>query len=177
MATTALARRALRAARPALRASVRGIHVEKRLEELGYKLPTPPKSQANYVQCNQVGNIVYLAGHLPVPVNGEIVRGVVGKDLDIKEAQQAAHLCALNLISTLKAYLGDLDQVKKIVKVVGFVSSTGDFTEHHLVVNGFSDTMGEVFEEKGRHARSAVGHHVLPLNVPVEIEAIVEIEN
>ncbi|GAB5356301.1 hypothetical protein AAMO2058_000278900 [Amorphochlora amoebiformis] len=151
---------ARRAPSPFLRGTLGGrayIHVEKRLEELGYTLPVPPKSQANYVQCNQVDNIVYVAGHLPVPAGGELMRGIVGKDYDLKEAQYAAKLVALNFISTLKHNLGDLDKVKKIVKVVGFVASTDDFTEHHLVINGFSDTMGEVFGKKGRHARSAVG--------------------
>jgi len=139
-------------------------------------LPPPPKSQANYVQCNQVGDIVYVAGQLPMSVDGKLSTGIVGRDVTLEQAQDAAKLAALNFCSTLKNYLGDLDRVKKVVKVVGFVASDTSFTEHHLVINGFSNTMGEVFgPEVGPHARSAVGHNILPLNSCVEVEAIVQV--
>ena len=117
------------------------------------------------------------AGHLPQPAGGELITGKVGQDLDVDAAYDAARHCGLNILSTLKHELGDLDRVKRVVKLVGFVNCTDGFAQQPQVVNGCSDLMGEVFGEKGVHARSAVGTNALPLNVSVENEAIVEVED
>jgi enamine deaminase RidA (YjgF/YER057c/UK114 family) len=120
--------------------------------------------------------LVYV-GHLPQPAGGKpLITGKVGKDLTTQQGQDAAKIVALNILSSLKDYLGDLDRVKKIVKLVGFVNCVDGFTEQPMVINGCSNLLGEVFGEKGTHARSAVGTNALPLGVSVEIEAIVEIE-
>lgn len=118
-----------------------------------------------------------MSGHLPIPTSGELIVGQVGKDVSTEEATAAARWCALNIFSTLAAELGDLDRVKKVHKLVGFVNCVDGFTAQPAVVNGASDVFFEVFQEKGMHARSAVGTNALPLNVPVEVEAIVEIED
>eukprot|EP00607_Mallomonas_marina_P006867 CAMPEP_0182428856 /NCGR_PEP_ID=MMETSP1167-20130531/24230_1 /TAXON_ID=2988 /ORGANISM="Mallomonas Sp, Strain CCMP3275" /LENGTH=122 /DNA_ID=CAMNT_0024612029 /DNA_START=211 /DNA_END=579 /DNA_ORIENTATION=- len=120
--------------------------------------------------------MAYTSGHLPQPAGGKMIIGKVGDNVTPEEAKEAAKFVGLNLISTLKHNLGDLDKVKRIIKLVGFVNCTDDFTQQPVVVNGCSDLMVEVFGEKGRHARSAVGTNSLPLGVPVEIEAIVEVE-
>ena len=129
----------------------------------------------NYVQVVRSGNQLFLAGHLPQPAGGgALVTGKVGKDLTVEQGYEAAKLVALNLIATLKRELGDLDKVERIVKLVGFVNCTDGFAQQPQVVNGASDLLAEVFGEKGKHARSAVGTNALPLNVAVEIEAIVQ---
>lgn len=129
----------------------------------------------NYVQVVRSGNQLFLAGHLPQPAGGgALVTGKVGKDLTVEQGYEAAKLVALNLIATLKRELGDLDKVERIVKLVGFVNCTDGFAQQPQVVNGASDTLAEVFGDKGKHARSAVGTNALPLNVAVEIEAIVQ---
>ena len=154
----------------------RFIHVEERLAKLGHTLPTPPKPAANYIPCVRTGNLLYLAGHLPFNAQGSLVVGRLGENKSLEEGREAAKLAALGIISTLKSNLGDLDKVRRIVKIQGFVNSTGDFTSHHLVINGCSDLLGEVFGDPvGVHARSAIGTGILPLGVPVEIEAIVEV--
>ena len=122
------------------------------------------------------GSTLYLSGHLPIPTSGGLIVGKVGEAVTPEEAQAAARWCALNIVSTLKAELGDLDKVKKIHKLVGFVNCVDTFTAQPMVINGASDFFVELFGDKGVHARSAVGTNALPLNVPVEIEAIVEIE-
>ncbi|CAE7747108.1 TCP17 [Symbiodinium microadriaticum] len=125
----------------------------------------------------QSGKMIYLAGHLPQDPTGKLVTGKVGKDVPVDDAYAAARLIGTNLITTMKSAVGDLDKVKRIVKLVGFVQCEGDFTQQPAVVNGCSDLMVEVFGmEKGRHARSAVGTNALPLGVAVEIEAIIEVE-
>eukprot|EP01041_Mallomonas_annulata_P004694 gene4694-9306_t len=154
----------------------RVVHVEARLAELGLKLPTPGVPKGNFVMIVKTGKLAYLSGHLPQPYNGDLVVGKVGQNITPEEANVAAKYVGLNLIATLKHNLGDLDRVKRIVKLVGFVNCVDTFTQQPAVVNGCSDLMVEVFGEKGRHARSAVGTNALPLGVPVEIEAIVEID-
>ena len=125
----------------------------------------------------RVGNLVYLSGHLPQkPSEAGFVLGKVGQDRSPEEAKEAALFCALNICATLKHNLGDLDRVKSIVKLLAFVNCTDDFTQQPAVVNGCSDFLVEVFEDKGSHTRSAVGTNSLPLGVAVEIEAIVEVE-
>jgi len=131
--------------------------------------PAVPKGNfVNYVVVNET--TVYLSGHLPQPADGALLTGKVGKDLDVDAAKEAAKIVALNLCATLKKNLGDLDKVKRIVKLVGFVNCVDGFSQQPAVVNGASDFFVQVFGAKGAHARSAVGTNALPLNVPVEIE-------
>lgn len=149
---------------------------EERIKNLGIELPLPAKPVANYVQVVRSGNLLFLAGKGPSDPKGTYITGKVGKDLSLAEGQQAARLAAINQLAVLKAELGDLRKVRRIVKVLGMVNCEADFTEHSKVINGFSDLMVEIFGEKGKHARSAVGMCSLPLNMAVEIEMIVEVE-
>lgn len=150
---------------------------EERLKEKGIILATPTAPVANYVNAVRVGNLLYLAGKGPAKPDGSYVTGKVGKDLTIEEGYAAAKLTAISHISVLKAELGDLNKVKRIVKVLGMVNCTDDFKDHPKVINGYSDLMVEIFGEKGKHARSAVGMNALPMNIAVEVEVIVEVEN
>jgi enamine deaminase RidA (YjgF/YER057c/UK114 family) len=152
------------------------VDYDKRLSELGITLSPPGKPIANYVKAVRTGNLVFLAGHGPLKTDGAYVVGKVGKDLTVDQGYEAARLTAIAALSTLKYELGDLNKVKRIVKVLGMVNCTADFTEQPKVINGFSDTMVSVFGENGKHARSAIGVNALPLNTAVEVEMIVEVE-
>uniref|UniRef100_A0AAV1UCT1 Endoribonuclease L-PSP/chorismate mutase-like domain-containing protein n=1 Tax=Peronospora matthiolae TaxID=2874970 RepID=A0AAV1UCT1_9STRA len=156
--------------------AVRNVHVERKLEELGYTLPAVAKPKGNYRTSVRSGNTIYLAGHLPQPAGGDLIVGKIGKDLTPEQGYDAAHYVALSLMATLKNEVGDLDKIKRIVKLVGFVNCVDGFSQQPAVINGASDTIGKVFGDKGIHARSAVGTNALPLNVAVEIEAVVEVE-
>lgn len=151
-------------------------NVENKLKELGITLMEPSKPIANYVKAVRTGNLIFLSGHGPSKVDGTLTTGKVGKDLSIEQGAEAARLTGISLLSTLKAEIGDLNKVKRIVKVLGMVNCTESFTDQPKVMNGFSDLMVQVFEDKGKHARSAVGMYALPLNMAVEIEMIVEVE-
>ncbi len=151
-------------------------NIDQKLSNLGIVLPKTPKPLANYVNAVRVDNTIYLSGKGPRKADGTFITGKVGKDMTVEEAQQAARLVGINQLAALKEFIGNLDKVKRIVKVLGMVNCTTDFTQQPTVINGFSDLMVEVFGEKGRHARSAVGMGSLPANIPVEIEMIVEIE-
>ena len=151
-------------------------NIDQKLEELGIELPKTSKPMANYVNAVRVDNTIYLSGKGPLKADGTFITGKVGKDMTIEEAQQAARLTGINQLAALKEFIGDLDKVKRIVKVLGMVNCTSDFTQQPTVINGFSDLMVEVFGENGRHARSAVGMGSLPAGIPVEIEMIVEVE-
>ena len=153
------------------------MEIENRLKEIGIELPSPVKPVANYVTTVQTGNLVFTSGHGPVNVSGELQTGQLGADMTVEEGYQSARLVGLGLISTLKDALGDLDRIKRVVKVVGFVNSTPAFLDHPKVINGVSDLLVEVFGDKGRHARSAVGMVQLPGGIPVEVEVIVEVED
>lgn len=149
---------------------------EARLDELGIELPSPQAPAANYVPAVRTGNLLYLAGVGPAKkADGSSPIGKVGAELTLEEGYEAARLVCLNIISRLKAELGDLDRVVRVVKILGMVNATEDFGEHPAVINGCSDLLVEVFGERGKHARSAVGMQSLPFGIPVEIEAIVEI--
>jgi len=151
---------------------------EQKLNELGYKLSDPPPPVANYVRAVRTGNLVFLAGHGPLKEDGTYVTGKVGKDITQEEGYKAAELVGLALLSSLKKEIGDLSKVKRIVKVHGMVNCTPEFGNQPEVINGFSDLMVKVFgEEKGKHARSAVGMMALPRNISVEIEIVVEVED
>jgi enamine deaminase RidA (YjgF/YER057c/UK114 family) len=149
--------------------------IEERLQSLGIKLPPIPASLGNYVQYVQTGNLVFLSGAGPHTGDGHVPTGKVGGDVSVEEAYQHARNIGLVQIAKLKDALGDLDRVNRIVKVLGMVNAVPEFGEHPRVINGFSDLMVEVFGDKGRHARSAVGMGSLPSGIPVEIEAIVEV--
>lgn len=149
---------------------------EDRLKKLGIELPEASTPVANYVNSVQTGKLVFLAGKGPKKPDGEYITGKLGQDLEIEQGYEAARLVAINQLAVLKADLGDLSRVKRVVKVLGMVNAAPDFTSHPEVINGFSDLMVEVFGEKGKHARAAVGMGSLPRNIAVEIEAIIEIE-
>ena len=151
-------------------------HIDNRLKELGIELPEASAPVANYVNAVQTGNLVFMAGKGPNKPEGGYVTGKVGKDLTIEEGYAAARLTGIAQLAALKGTIGNLDRVKRIVKVTGMVNATDGFTQQPEVVNGFSDLMVEVFGEKGKHARAAVGMGSLPRNIAVEIEMIVEIE-
>lgn len=150
--------------------------IEAKLTELGITLPEATNPVANYVNAVTTGKLVFLAGKGPKKEDGTYITGKVGRDLTPEEAYQAARLVAINQLAALKAEIGDLDRVNRIVKVLGMVNATADFTNHPEVINGFSDLMVEVFGEKGKHARAAVGMGSLPRNIAVEIELIVELK-
>ena len=152
------------------------MHIENRIKELGYELPSAPAPVATYVGAVRVGNLVFVSGHGPKIVGREEIAGRVDSEVSIERAQEAARMVGLNLLATLKNEIGDLDKVKRIVKVLGMVNADPGFTEHPHVINGFSDMMVEIFGDKGRGARSAVGMGSLPFRIPVEIEMIVEVE-
>ncbi|RCK48653.1 endoribonuclease [Thalassospira profundimaris] len=149
--------------------------IETRLSDLGITLPTATAPVANYVPYVKSGNLVHVSGQITME-NGELkFVGKLGKDYGVEEGQKAARLCALNLIAQLRAAIGDLDNVTRVVKLNAFVNSAPDFTDQPKVVNGASDTMVEIFGDVGKHARSAVGVASLPLGVAVEIDGIFEV--
>jgi enamine deaminase RidA (YjgF/YER057c/UK114 family) len=149
---------------------------EARMKALGIQLITPTKPIANYVKAVRVGNLVYLSGHGPDKPEGGMLMGKVGLDLTLEQAKAAARMVGISLISTLKAEIGDLNKVKRIVKLLGMVNAIPTFEQHPQVINGCSDLLVEVFGENGKHARSAIGVGSLPMNIPVEIEMIVELK-
>ncbi len=149
--------------------------VEQRIADLGIELPEVGSPMANYVNAQRVGNLLFLAGKGPRRADGTFVTGKVGADLDVEAAYEAARLTAINQLAVLKATLGDLNRVKRIVKVMGMVNAAPEFEQHPEVINGFSDLMVEVFGERGKHTRAAVGMGSLPRNIACEIDMIVEI--
>lgn len=149
--------------------------VEQRLRDLGLSLPTPAAPAANYVPYVISGNLLVIAGQLPLGPDGIVVHGKVGDTVSTEQATEAARLCALNLIAQMKAAVGDLERVVRVVRLGGFVNCTDTYADQPKVVNGASDLMVQVFGDKGKHARTAVGTNSLPFNVPVEVDAMVEI--
>ena len=148
---------------------------EDKLEALGIELFTPSKPMANYVKAVRTGNLVFLAGHGPGKADGTNIKGRLGDDMTIEQGYEAAKVSAIAMLSSLKAEIGDLSKVTRIVKVTGMVNSTPDFYDQPKVINGCSDLLVEVFGEKGKHARAAVGMASLPSNIAVEIEMVVEV--
>ncbi|MBK9545069.1 MAG: RidA family protein [Dehalococcoidia bacterium] len=149
--------------------------VAQRLNELGIELATPRPPQANYVSAVRTGNLIFLSGTGPYLPDGGLVTGKVGGELTVEQGYAAARWAMLALLANLQAELGDLERVARVVKLLGMVNCTVDFTRQPEVINGASDLLVEVFGERGRHARSAVGMFALPRNIAVEIEMIVEI--
>jgi enamine deaminase RidA (YjgF/YER057c/UK114 family) len=150
--------------------------IEAKLEQMGIELPDSPAPMANYVPGVRTGNLLYLAGLGPAArSDGTSPTGKVGQDLSVEEGYEAARLTGINILARLKGELGDLDRVNRVVKLLSMVNATTDFTQQPAVANGCSDLMVEVFGDKGKHARSAVGMGSLPNNIPIEIEAIIEV--
>lgn len=151
--------------------------VDENLSKLGITLPTAAAPAANYVSYNYSCGHIYISGQLPKDIEGHMPVGQLGKNVSVEEGQKAARVCGINIIAQIKAAVGgDFDRVRKIVKITCFVNSTADFTQHPAVANGCSDLLVGVFGDRGRHARCAVGVAQLPMGVPVEIDAQVEIE-
>lgn len=148
---------------------------EERLAELGLAVPEVARPVASYIPAVRSGHHVFTSGQLPMREGRLITTGKVGGEVTPEEAVECARQCALNALAAVRAELGDLSSVKRIVKVVAFVASTPDFTGQPGVANGASELLGDVFGDAGRHARSAVGVPVLPLDAPVEVELVVEI--
>jgi enamine deaminase RidA (YjgF/YER057c/UK114 family) len=149
--------------------------VEARLEALGAVLPAPMDPPGNFQLVNVHGGLAYIAGHPPVDGSTVLVKGVVGRDLTVEEGYEAARLAALSVLASLKHELGDLDQVTRWLRAVGYVQTAPDFHENAKIVNGFSDLIVELWGDAGRHARSAPGQGPSPLNVPIIIDAIVAV--
>lgn len=153
-------------------------NIEKRLEKLGIVLPEASTPIANYVTFQRSGNTIYFSGAGAFTPDGKpVYTGKLGAEISIEQGYDAARIAAITLIANLKKAVGDLDKVKKIVKILGFVASADDFCSQPAVINGASDLFVQVFGDAGKHARSAVGVNVLPLNLPVEVEMIVEVED
>lgn len=149
--------------------------IEARLKELGITLPKPSTPSANYVPTRSAGPLVFVSGQVTTVDGKDTYVGKVGAEFTVEEGQAAARICAINVLAQLKLAIGDLDRVRACVRLGGFVNATPEFTSHPLVINGASDLMVEVFGERGRHARAAVGCGSLPRNSAVEVEAIFEV--
>ncbi len=148
----------------------------KRMEQLGISLPMKDRRGTGAVDAVLTGDLLFLSAHLPVDADGKAVyTGKVGVDMDVEEAYKAARLCGLNMLATIKEYIGELDRVDCVVKALGLINSGADFSRQPAVMNGFSDLMVEVFGRRGQHARSAMGAFALPQNVPIAVEAIVRV--
>ena len=155
------------------------MEVEKKLTALGLTLPPIPTPVANYIPAVRTGNLVFVSGHGPVTmVDGKVsyIRGKVGRELTVEQGYEAAKVVTLNILQSLKSVIGDLDKVRRIVKLLGFVNCTEDFPDQPKVINGASDLLVELYGERGRHARSAVGMYQLPFGIAVEIEMVVEVD-
>jgi len=149
--------------------------IENRLTELGISVPTVAAPVAAYIPAQKSGNLIFTSGQLPMRDGVLMATGILGVDVEIDDAYACARQCALNALAAIKAIVGDLDKVTKIVKVTGYVASHPTFTNQPAVVNGASELLGQVFGDLAAHARSSIGMAVLPLNSPVEIELIVEV--
>jgi enamine deaminase RidA (YjgF/YER057c/UK114 family) len=153
--------------------------IEEKILSLGIELPDAPRSAGSYVQVVKAGNLVFVSGQIPVepgsiPMQVKF-KGKVGRDISVEEGQKAARLCTINALAQLKSTLGSLDKIRKFIKVSGFVNCDSSFRNHPQVINGASDFIVQLFGEKGRHSRSAIGASSLPLDSAVELEFIVEI--
>lgn len=149
--------------------------IEQQLAALGVKLPETTAPAGNYVPFSRTGNLLITSGQLPLKDGKLTAAGLLGRDVSVADGQEAAKYCAINILAQVKAAIGSLDRIGKIVKITVFVASAPGFTEQHIVANGASDFLVAVFGDKGKHARSAVGMAALPLNASVEIEAMIEI--
>lgn len=149
---------------------------DKKLEQLGIELPSPAAPAANYIPYTITGNLLTISGQIPMGPDGPEFIGKLGDNCDVETGQRAARLCAINILAQAKAALGDLDRIRQVVKIQGFVNATPDFGQHPAVINGASDLLAEVLEDRGRHARAAVGMSSLPFGVAAEVDAVIEFE-
>jgi enamine deaminase RidA (YjgF/YER057c/UK114 family) len=155
------------------------MEIERKLATMGLSLPPIPTPVANYVPAVRTGNLVFISGHGPITVTGgkvSYIRGKVGRDLTVEQGYEAAKVVTLSMLQSLKGVIGDLDKVRRIVKLLGFVNCTEDFPDQPKVINGASDLLVELYGDRGRHARSAVGMYQLPFGIAVEIEMVVEVD-
>ena len=148
---------------------------EKKLSELNIQLPKAPDPVGAYVASKIVGNLVFISGQLPIDSEGKLIKGKIGKELNLEQGQQAAKFCALNLLAQLKKICGSLDKVKGCVKITGYVNSIDSFVDQPKIVNGASDLISQIFGNIGKHTRAAVSVNSLPLGAAVEIEGIFEV--
>jgi len=149
--------------------------IEENLKKLNIELPKAPDPVGSYVASKIAGNLVFISGQIPINSAGKLIKGKVGKELNLEQAQEAAKFCALNLLAQLKKICGNLDKVKGCVKITGYVNSVDSFIDQPKVINGASDLISKVFGDKGKHARAAVSANSLPLGASVEVEGIFEI--
>lgn len=151
--------------------------IEQKIESLGITLPAASEPKAMYIPVKQVGNLLFVSGQLPTNAKGELLyKGKLGESLTLEQGQECARACIINMLAAVRYHVKDLDKVKNVIKLQAFVASQTGFENQHLVTNGASELLYEIFGEAGRHARTAVGINQLPLDAPVEIEAIFEIE-
>ena len=151
---------------------------EAKLKELGIDLPPPPAATANYVQFVREGELLFVAGQGPFDEGGQIVYGgCVGKDISVEDGYRSARLCAINCLAHVKAALGSLDNVSRVVSLRGFVTCAEDFHDHPRIINGASDLMVEIFGDSGRHVRTAIGTNALPFNIATEVDMIVAVKS
>ena len=151
--------------------------ISDNLKKLNIELPNPPDPVGAYVAFKKIDKFLYISGQLPIDMNGKILKGKVGKDLNLDDAKKASKLCVLNILAQAKKAMdGDLDKVKNCIKITGYVNSTDDFIDQPKVINPASETLSAVLGEKGKHARAAVSTNSLPLGAAVEIDAIFEVE-
>ncbi len=150
--------------------------VAERLRELNVTIPSPSAPAANYVGAVRTGNLVFVSGHGPRRPDGSFVVGKLGRDLSVEEGYEAARLTTIQCLASLQFEIGDLDRVRRVVKLLVMVNCTEDFGQHPQVANGASDLLVEIFGDSGKHARSAVGMQMLPVNIAVEVEMVVEVE-
>ena len=149
---------------------------EENLKKLNIKLPPAPNPVGSYVAYQKSGNLIFISGQISLRANGELIKGKIGQNLTLEQGQEAAQVCAINILSQIKAACnGDLSKVKRCIKITGFINSTDDFTDQPKVINSASDLLVKIFEEKGKHSRAAVSANSLPLGAAVEIEAIFQI--
>jgi enamine deaminase RidA (YjgF/YER057c/UK114 family) len=149
--------------------------IDARLQELGITLPDAPMPQANYVPFVRSGNLIFVAGQIPLDGGKPQFIGKLGREFKVEDGQKAARMCALNVIAQVRAAVGDLDKVKRCVRVGGFVNGTPEFTDQAPVINGASDVIVQIFGDAGKHARAAVGVASLPRGVATEVEAVFEV--
>ena len=150
--------------------------IENKLKELNIELPNAPDPVGAYAAFKKINNLLFISGQLPISSDGKMVKGKIGKDLTLEQAQEAAKVCAINIISQIKAACnGNLNKVKNCIKITGFVNSTDDFKDQPKVINPASETLSTVFGVNGKHTRAAISTNSLPLGAAVEIDAIFEI--
>jgi enamine deaminase RidA (YjgF/YER057c/UK114 family) len=149
--------------------------IELKMQSLGFQLPEIPQPVASYIPAKRVGNLIFTAGQLPM-VKGELTcLGLLGQEVVIEDAKRAAQICTLNALAAIKGVIGNLDQIRQVIRVVGYVSSIPTFNQQPAIINGASELLLQLFGESGKHARSAIGVACLPLNAAVEIELTVEV--